>query len=120
MKELICIVCPRGCHLHVDDENGYAVSGNSCPRGAAYGKTELINPTRTVTSTVRCENGLYPRCPVKTDRAVPKALLREAARALDGITVKAPIKLGQVILEDVCGSGASFIATRAMPAKAPA
>ena len=53
MAELICIVCPKGCHLTVDESNGYAVSGHSCPRGEAYGKAELISPTRTVTSTVR-------------------------------------------------------------------
>ena len=43
MKELICIVCPKGCHLKVDEENGWAVSGNSCPKGAEYGRTELQN-----------------------------------------------------------------------------
>ena len=75
MKELICIVCPKGCHLKVDEENGCSVTGNSCPRGAEYGKMELTHPTRVVTSTVRCQGGLYPRCPVKTDRAVPKELV---------------------------------------------
>ena len=45
MKELICIKCPKGCHLHVDDENGYAVTGNSCERGAEYGKKELTKLT---------------------------------------------------------------------------
>ena len=54
MKELICIVCPQGCHLKVDEENGCAVTGNSCPRGAEYGKAELTHPTRVVTSTVKC------------------------------------------------------------------
>ena len=78
MKELICIVCPKGCHLKVDEENGYAVTGNGCPRGAEYGKAELVNPTRVVTSTVRCIGGGHPRCPVKTDRAIPRELLFEA------------------------------------------
>ena len=50
MKELICIVCPKGCHLRVDEDNGYAVTGNGCPRGAEYGKIELTHPTRVVTS----------------------------------------------------------------------
>ena len=81
MKELICIVCPQGCHLKVDEENGCSVTGNSCPRGAEYGKMELTHPTRVVTSTVRCQGGLYPRCPVKTDRAVPKELVFDAMKA---------------------------------------
>ena len=69
MKELVCIVCPKGCRLHVDDENGYTVTGNSCPRGAEYGKNEIQNPTRVLTSTVRLSGGAYRRCPVKTDLA---------------------------------------------------
>ena len=81
MKELICIVCPQGCHLKVDEENGCAVTGNACPRGAEYGKMELTHPTRVVTSTVRCEGGLYPRCPVKTDRAIPKELIFQVMEA---------------------------------------
>ena len=78
MKELICIVCPKGCHLKVDEENGWAVSGNSCPKGAEYGRTELQNPTRVLTTTVCVEGGLYPRIPVKTSRAIPKGLLMDA------------------------------------------
>ena len=53
-REIICICCPRGCHLQVDPENDYNVTGNACPNGAAYGKEELTHPTRILTSTVRC------------------------------------------------------------------
>ena len=52
MKDLICIMCPKGCHLKVDEEHGYTVTGNRCPRGAEYGHNELKNPTRVITSTV--------------------------------------------------------------------
>ena len=116
MKELICIVCPQGCHLKVDEENGCAVTGNSCPRGAEYGKMELTHPTRIVTSTVRCGGGLYPRCPVKTDRAVPKELIFQVMEALEGTALTAPVRLGQVVLENVCGTGANIVATRDLPA----
>ena len=114
MKHLICIVCPRGCRLAVDEEQDYAVTGNGCPRGAEYGRIELTNPTRVVTSTVRCVGGIHPRCPVKTDKPIPKALVRAAAAALDGVTLTAPAELGQVVLSDVCGTEASFITTRAI------
>ncbi len=115
MKELICIVCPQGCHLKVDEENGFAVTGNSCPRGAEYGKMEMTHPTRVVTSTVRCRGGLYPRCPVKTDRAIPKELMRPVMEALEGVTLAAPAAVGQVVVENVCGTGANVVATRDMP-----
>lgn len=114
MKELICIVCPKGCHLKVDEENGFAVTGNSCPRGAEYGKLELTNPTRVVTSTVRCEGGAHPRCPVKTDRAVPKGKIFQVMAALEGITLSAPVAVGQVVIENVCGTGANIVAARDM------
>lgn len=114
MKELICITCPKGCHLKVDEENGYAVTGNSCPKGEAYGKAELCHPTRVVTSTVRCEGGAHPRCPVKTAAPVPKGKITEVMRALEGLTLSAPVRVGQVVLRDVCGTGVDIVATRAM------
>lgn len=115
MKELICIVCPQGCHLKVEEKNGLTVTGNSCPRGAEYGKMELTHPTRVVTSTVRCEGGLYPRCPVKTDGAVPKELMLRVMEALEGVALTAPVAAGQVVVENICGAGANVIATRDLP-----
>ena len=114
MKELICIVCPKGCHLKVDEENGYAVSGNNCPRGEEYGKNEVIAPKRTITSTVKVSGGLYPRLPVKTDKPIPKELIFEAMKLLDEVELKAPVNVGDVVIENVLGTGASFIATRNM------
>lgn len=114
MKELICIVCPKGCHLKVDEANGYAVSGNSCEKGAEYGKIELTNPTRVITSTVAMQGAAHPRCPVKTDRPIPKGLIFEAMKTLDGLELTAPVALGQVVVENVCGTGANFVATRSL------
>ena len=65
-KEMICIVCPVGCHISVNTET-YEVKGNACPRGAVYGKEELTAPKRVVTSTVKIKNALDNRCPVKTE-----------------------------------------------------
>lgn len=112
MKELICIVCPKGCHLQVDEDRDYAVSGNSCPRGAEYGKMELTHPTRVVTSTVRCTGGAHPRCPVKTAEPIPKELIFQAVRCLDGVELTAPVHTGDVVVADVCGTGVPFVATR--------
>ncbi len=114
MKELICIVCPKGCHLHVDEANDYKVTGNGCPRGAEYGRIELTHPTRVVTSTVRCAGGRYPRCPVKTDQPVPKEQIFEVMRALDQMELTAPVQVGQVVLSDVCRTGANVVATRSI------
>lgn len=114
MKELVCIVCPKGCRLHVDDENGFAVSGHSCPRGEAYGKNEIQNPTRVLTSTVKLTGGLYRRCPVKTNKAVPKGKLFDIMQALNAVEIASPVQVGQVILKNVCGTDADIIATKAL------
>ena len=112
MKELVCIVCPKGCRLRVDEENDYAVTGNSCPRGAEYGHNEIKNPTRVLTSTVKLTGGLYRRCPVKTDKAVPKGKLMEIMRALNKVELHSPVKIGQIALENAAGTGANVIVTK--------
>ena len=94
MKELVCIVCPRGCRLTVDEDNGYAVTGNSCPRGAEYGRTELQNPTRVLTTTMRVEGGTKPLVSVKSVGAIPKELLFEAMEQINAAAVTAPVVLG--------------------------
>lgn len=114
MKNLICIVCPKGCHLQVDEEHGYAVTGNSCPRGAEYGKTELLHPTRVLTSTVRVAGGLHRRLPVKTTAPIPKELLFEAMDALNGVTLTAPVTVGQVVIANLLDTGVDVVATRDM------
>lgn len=116
MKELVCIVCPRGCRLTVDEDNGYAVTGNSCPRGAEYGRTELQNPTRVLTTTVRVMGGVHRRLPVKTDRAIPKGMLIPAMEEVAKVSLTAPVQAGQVIIHDILGTGADLIATRALDA----
>ena len=114
MKELICIVCPKGCHLKVDEENGWAVSGNSCPKGAEYGRTALQNPTRVLTSTVCVQGGLHRRLPVKTTAPIPKELIFEAMESLNGVRLTAPVHLGQVVIPNLLGTGVDVVATRDM------
>lgn len=117
MKELICIVCPKGCHLQVDEQNGYRVTGNGCPRGAEYGKNELQNPTCVLTTTVCIEGGLHRRLPVKTNKPIPKGMLLAAMDEVAKVRLQAPVRSGQVILPDILGTGADLVATRGMDAR---
>ncbi len=112
MKELICIVCPNGCHLKVDEENGYAVTGNKCDRGVEYGKTELCNPVRVVTSTVKLTSAYSSRLPVKTSAPIPKSLVFDAMNVIDDLTVSAPVSVGQVLVNDLLGTGVSLVACK--------
>ena len=103
-RELTCIICPRGCGLKVEIEDGKVVSvtGNSCPRGVKYAEDECCNPMRTITSTVRCEDGRV--ISVKTDRPIPKDKMFECMKMINSATAHLPIHIGDVIIEDVFGS----------------
>ena len=114
MKEIICITCPKGCHLTVDEENGFAVTGNGCARGVEYGRNELLHPVRTVTSTVRIEGAAGARLPVKTDRPLPKEKMFQCMELLGGITAHAPVKVGQVLAENILGTDVNIVATKSM------
>lgn len=116
MKNLICICCPKGCHLQVDEANDYKVSGNHCERGAEYGRNECIAPTRVVTSTVIVTGGSYPRCPVKTASPIPKGKIFEVMDALNAVRLAAPVQVGQVVIPDVAGTGVSIVAARTITA----
>ncbi len=108
--EFICTVCPRGCHLRVDDDMN--VTGNSCPRGVKYAIAEVTAPTRVVTSTVRINGAALRRCPVRTAAPIPKGLMGEAVKALSDVTLTAPVETGDVVIADVLGTGVDFIATK--------
>ena len=114
MTELICIGCPRGCHLSVDEENDYAVTGNRCAIGARYGKEELTNPTRTLTTTVRVEGGLHEMLPVRSDKPLPKGMLMEAMQEISKVKVSSPVKMHQVIIENILNTGVNIISSKEM------
>ena len=114
MEKVICVVCPKGCRLTVCPEGDLTVTGHGCKRGEVYGKKEVTNPTRVITSTVKISGGLYPRCSVKTDRDIPKRMIMEAVSMLSDVVLEAPVHIGDVVVADVCGTGARFIATKNM------
>lgn len=111
-RKIICTCCPMGCHMDVTLENGKVteVVGNTCKRGAAYAVDECTNPKRTLTSTVKTNNG--EMLSVKTAEAIPFEKMRDAMKALSAVTVKTPVHIGDVILADVCGTGVSVVATK--------
>lgn len=110
MKELICIVCPRGCHLKVDDEMN--VTGNFCPRGAKYAINELTHPTRTLTTTVKTDNKLCPRCPVKSRDALPKELIFKAMEEINKVVISLPVNIGDIVIKNICGTNVDIVATK--------
>jgi len=110
MKELTCIVCPRGCRLRIDDDMN--VTGNACPRGEKYAINELTNPTRTVTSSIRVSNRPYTLVSVKTDKPVPKDKMFAVMQEIDKLNVQAPVRIGQIVLANVLGTDSNIVITK--------
>lgn len=110
MKEMTCIVCPRGCHLVVDDNMN--VTGNSCPRGKAYAISELTHPTRMVTSTVRVLNRENMVASVKTSEAIDKDKVFDVIEAINKMGVNAPCHIGDVLIKNIFDSGVDILITK--------
>ena len=113
--EITCINCPVGCRLTVELEEGKVVSvtGNTCPRGAVYAKQECVAPLRMVTAVVRVEGSFMPQS-VKTKSPIPKKDIDNCMREIESLKLTAPIQIGQVVIENVCGSGVPVIATKSV------
>lgn len=112
---LVCINCPRGCKLSVEKINDeIVVRGNSCVRGKTYAVNELTNPLRTLTTTVMIESEREKCLPVITSSAVPKARIMDVMKTLKGVSVKAPVKIGDIIVKDVLGLNVDIIASRSV------
>lgn len=115
--EMTCIGCPLGCALSVDVEGAdIRVTGNSCPRGEKYAKTEAVCPRRTVTSTVAVRGGSIPRLSVKTAQDIPKDRIFACMDAIRAVSVDAPVAIGAVILPDCAGTGVPLVATKSVEA----
>lgn len=110
MKELTCIICPRGCRLSIDDNNN--VTGNFCPRGKEYAINELTNPVRTITSSIRVINKEDTLVSVKTSGPIPKGKIFDVMKEIDKIGVEAPTHIGDIAKKDILGLGVDIIITK--------
>ena len=113
MKEFICINCPMGCMLTVDDsdKNNVKVTGNTCKRGETYGINEVLHPKRMVTSSVYVIGGANPVVSCKTKEAIPKELIFDSLNVLKETKIKAPVKIGDVIVANILNTGVDIVAT---------
>jgi CxxC motif-containing protein len=117
----LCTGCPLGCRLEVDADDGDVVEvrGFGCKRGERYGRQEHVDPRRPLSTTVWIDDAAIRRVPVRTSEPIPKAQVLEVARALRGLRVRAPVRRGDVVLADACGTGADVIVTRDLPCARP-
>lgn len=111
-RQMTCIRCPVGCRMTVSIEGDLiTASGHDCARGEKYARQEMVRPMRTVTSSVRVRGGLRPLCSVKTAREVLKAAIPDVLAAIHAACADAPIRVGQVLVQNIGNTGVDLVAT---------
>ncbi|MDK2886748.1 MAG: hypothetical protein PWP54_1311 [Thermosipho sp. (in: thermotogales)] len=120
IKKLTCISCPIGCELSVTlGENGkiLKIEGNRCPRGVDYATNEFTDPKRILTISVRVEEGEMELVSTRTDKPIPKKKLNEIIEYIKKLRVNAPVKRGDIIVENILETGSNLVATRTVNKK---
>lgn len=116
-RTLICVSCPVGCELTVTLDAGQIVEveGNTCKLGIDYAEQEIFDPRRMVASTVKVKNGFHPLVPVYTENPVPKPKIMDVLAEIRKVEIEAPVKINDVVIENVVDTGINVIASRNMP-----
>lgn len=115
MQKYTCIVCPNGCDIEVemnDAKQITKVNGNLCPKGEEYVRQEVIDPRRTIASSILVKGGSMPLASVRTTEAIPKDKIFEVMEEIKKVTVQAPVQAGTVVIANVLGLGSDVIVTR--------
>jgi CxxC motif-containing protein len=117
IKEIYCVTCPKGCKLSVTMNGSQIIDvEHGCKRGKDYAHEELINPKRMVATSVQVDGGQHPLVAVYTSVPISKTLIRPLLDVLRGVHVTAPVKMGQILVENVLDSGVNVVASRSVNA----
>lgn len=114
IKVIRCIVCPTGCEIKVnkDKNNKITFEGYTCNRGLEYAEQEYYEPKRIITTTMRVEDGLLPLIPVRSDKPILKEKLKDVLNEIAKVKIKAPVKMGEILIENVLNIEVNIIASR--------
>jgi len=113
-KNIICTVCPVGCRMRVSIQDGKVinVSGNDCSRGIKYANIEAVAPLRTLTTTIKVKNSDLPVTSVKSSLPLLREDLPRCMKIINQLEATAPLKIGDVVIENILGTGSNIIVTR--------
>ncbi|HOJ92751.1 MAG TPA: DUF1667 domain-containing protein [Dictyoglomaceae bacterium] len=118
IKRFVCVQCPIGCKLTVeikDDDNSIIkIEGNRCQRGIAYAEDEIKDPKRIITTSIKVIGGELPLVSVKTDKPIPKKYIKDVMDIIKSKEVKAPVKRGDIIIENILDTNVNIVATRSV------
>ena len=120
-KEIVCIMCPLGGSMtvHVEGKKVGDVQGNKCKKGIKHAESEVFFPARILTTTIRTDSADAPLLPVRSDKPIPKDRLMDCVGCISERSAKGPIKLGQIIIENILGVDANIVACRSYPLEIP-
>lgn len=115
-KEIICTVCPRGCHIQVEGEGDkiLSVAGQGCKRGLEYASAEFAHPVRILTTTVKIAGVQNDLLPVRSNKPLPKEKIMDCMAIIRETVVKASVERYAVIVPNICGTGVDIVATKAV------
>ncbi len=121
-KKIICTNCPLGCKINLvyadaDEVEIIEAQGNRCKRGLEFAKQEITDPLRVVVTSVRVEGGEIPMASVRSDKPVPLRIMEEIMGVIRQAKVSAPVRRGNIIIENVLNTGANIIITRTVNKK---
>jgi len=108
MKEMVCIVCPNGCLLTIDNDK---ISGNKCKKGEEFAICETVSPKRTLTTTVKTLFPEFPVLPVKLSGSIPKEKIFDCMNEINKIVVSKRLARGEVICRNIIGLEVDLVAT---------
>lgn len=116
-RELVCIVCPNGCPLGIEVEEGESlkvleVRGNLCDKGPEWAEQEILNPVRSITGNVLVRGGVFPLVSVKTDAPVPLGKVFCVMDVINSLAVDAPVYIGDRLIRRPADAECSIVATR--------
>lgn len=116
INKLICTVCPTACKISISEskEGSFQVTGNRCERGKSYAIQEIENPVRIFTTTINIKGGNIKRLPVRSKEPVSKSIVAELVRPVKAAEINAPVKKGDIIIENILGLGIDIIASRSV------
>lgn len=119
LREFTCIICPNGCEIEADIENGEirSIEGATCPKGVDYVRQELTDPQRNIATSVLVRGGILPLASVRLTRAIPKDRIFDAMKAIKEISLDAPVGAGTVVARNLLGCGSDVIVTKAVAAR---
>ncbi|GIM29248.1 molybdopterin oxidoreductase [Clostridium polyendosporum] len=115
--KVICTVCPNGCKMNIHElsAGNYDIIGYRCEKGKKYAEQEITNPARILTATIKINNGFIKRLPVRSKESIPKNTILKIIEILKKVEIEAPVSVGDIIIENILGTGINIIASKSVP-----